>query len=134
MGGGVPSAKFEDTGTVVAGEIATMEMQQQRDFATGELKTWSDGNPMMQLKVVLLTGPVDEEDDGRRAIYLKGQMRDAVREAVKAKNQKGLAIGGKLAVKYVGDGEAQARMNPPKLYKAKYEPPVQSVDLDDEGF
>ena len=46
--------------------------------------------------------------------------------------QAGLVTGGKIAVKYTGDGEpSKPGFNPPKLFEARYEAPKDSVDLDE---
>jgi hypothetical protein len=134
MGGGVPSAKFVVPGDYIAGGITTEpEAMQQRDFATGDPRTWDDGTPRMQIKVVLDTGEIDpmvENDNGYRAIYLKGQMLAAVRSAVRKAGAKGLAVGGHLTVTYTGNGEVIKRgFNPAKLYSAVYEPPAVKLNV-----
>jgi len=125
---GIRSAAFQNVGDTVVGFIARPpEVQQQRDFETGELKVWTDGNPMMQLRVVLTTDlrdPDDPEDSGERAIYIRGNMQRAVAQAVRAASAPGLEVGGKLLIKYVADGKAPRRgFNPPKVYEAKYRAP-----------
>lgn len=130
--GGAPSAKFPAIGAKVVGTIESAEVKQQTDI-NGTLLTWDNGEPKMQIVVSLLTDERDpsiEEDDGRRRLFVKGQMMTAVREAVRAGGGKLLA-GGRLAVAYVGDGEQKTRgFSPPKLYKAQYEAPKASVDVD----
>lgn len=126
---GIRSASFQNVGDAIVGFIARQpEVQQQRDFETGELKVWSDGNPMMQLRVVLTTeqrDPDDPEDSGERAVYIRGNMQRAVAQAVRAASAPGLEVGGRLLVKYLADGKAARRgLNPPKLYEAKYRPPA----------
>lgn len=133
MGGGTISAKFPEIGTTVTGRIAREpEVQQQRDYATGELKFWDDGKPMQQLQVVLATDERDPEvadDNGERALYIKGNLLKAVREAVRKAGAKGLDVGGTLTVTYSGDGEVSKRgFNPPKLYTAVYAPPAKQAD------
>lgn len=125
MGGGVKSAKFDKPGAKVGGTIARKpELQQQRDFDSGKPLTWDDGSPRQQIKVVLATDERDDDDDnGERGLYLKGGLLKAVQAAVKAAGAKGLEVGGKLAVKYTKDGERKGKLNPPKLYVAKYEAP-----------
>lgn len=125
MGGGVKSAKFEKKGQVVKGIIVRKpELQQQRDFDSQKPLTWDDGSPRQQIKVVLKTDAKDDEDDnGERALYLKGGLLKAVQAAVKKADAKGLEVGGMLAIKYTGDGEKKGKLNPPKLYAAKYEAP-----------
>jgi hypothetical protein len=129
MAGGVPSAKFATPGTTVAGTVAREpEVQQQRDFTSGEAKFWDDGKPMQQLQVILATSERDPQvpdDDGQRAVYVKGNLLKAVREAIRKSGANGIKIGGTLTVTYTGDGESTRRgMNPPKLYAATYTPPA----------
>lgn len=125
MGGGVKSAKFEKPGATVKGTIARKpELQTQRDFDKGTPLTWDDGSPRQQIKVVISTDARDDdEDNGERALYLKGGLLKAVQAAVKAAGAKGIEPGGKLIVKYTKDGEKKGKLNPPKLYVAKYEAP-----------
>lgn len=127
MGGGIKSAKFETVGTTVGGPIAEKpEVQQQRDFSSGEPKFWNDGKPMLQLRVLLRTSqrdPDDPEDDGLRAIYVKGLLQKVVQQAVRAAGTNGLEVDGVLTVTYTGDGERKGNLNPPKLYSATYTSP-----------
>lgn len=138
MGGGTPSAKFENVGDKVSGEILNVETKQQTDPKDGSLKTWDNGDPMWQIVVTLQTDQRDPEiddDDGRRAIYVKGSMKyastaKAVADAVRAAGAKTLEKGGTLAVQFTGEGERTNKaFNPPKLYQAAYKPPAQGVDL-----
>ena len=129
MGESVPSAKFPAIGATVSGTICEPPVvQQQRDYTTGELKFWSDGNPMMQLVVTLQTGERDPgivDDDGRRRVYVRGQLKRAVQRAVKTAGAPGLAVGGQLTVTYARDGQpTNPRFNPPKEYTAVYAPPA----------
>lgn len=124
-GGGAPSAKFPQPGTTVAGRITEQpRLEQQRDFTTGEAKFWKDGNPQMQLIVTVQTDQRDpqiDEDDGRRRLYVKGALKNAVADAVRAAGARGLEVGGHLTVTYTHDGQATQRgMNPPKQYTAQY--------------
>jgi hypothetical protein len=135
MGGGVPSAKFPDIGTTVTGVITHIaEPQQQRDFASGAPKTWDDGSPMMQLPVHLLTEQRDPDiadDEGLRAIYIKGGLVKAVRDAVRQAGGKGLEVGGTLTVTYARDGVAKQRgFNPPKEYDVTYASPGAAASGD----
>jgi hypothetical protein len=128
LSAGIRSASFQNVGDSIVGFIVRQpEVQQQRDFATGEPKFWSDGNPMMQLRIVLMTevrDPDDPEDSGERAVYIRGNMQRAVAQAVRQAGARGLEVGGKLLIKYSGDGTASQRgFNPPKLYEARYRPP-----------
>lgn len=129
---GVPAAKFPTVGTTLRGTVLDARVEQQRDFATGEPKTFEDGNPVQQLVVTLSTDERDAEidgDDGTRRLYCRGQMLAALRTALRKANAR-LEAGGTLVVRYVGDGEPSKRgYNPPKLYEAAYKPGV-GVDVD----
>lgn len=126
MGGGAPSAKFGSVGDTHSGPITERPtVVQQRDFEDGELKLWNDGNPMMQLVVTIQTANRDPQivdDDGTRRLFVKGAMKAAIQQAVKASGAKGLEVGGILTVTYTHDGEAKGRLNPPKQFRAEYVP------------
>ena len=84
--GGVPAAKFEDKayGTVIGGTItAEPRMQQQRDYTTGDPITYPDGNPAMQMVVIVQAYEAMGEDNGERAFYIRGQMKQAIGEALR---------------------------------------------------
>lgn len=127
MGGGVTSAKFPTIGTTVGGRITERPtVEQQKDFTTGEAKFWDDGKPQMQLVVTLATNEIDPanpDDDGSRRVYVKGQMKNAVAQAVRTAGARGLEVGGILSVTYSADGVAKnPRFNAPKNFTAHYTP------------
>lgn len=126
MGGGAPSMKFPAIGTSIKGTISEKpDVQQVRDFQTGEPQFWPDGKPRQQIVATLATDlrdPQISDDDGSRRVFIKGQMIKAVREAVKKSGAKGLEVGGLLEIVYTGDGERKGNMSPPKLYAATYTP------------
>lgn len=124
-GQGGRSARFPNIGDQVWGEVVNARVVQQTDFDSGALLFWDDGNPRMQLVITLATQEQeDDEDDGVRRVYARGQMATAIAKAVRATGAK-LRPGGQLVVRYTQDGPAPSRkgMSPPKIYFAKYEPP-----------
>lgn len=135
MGGGTPSLTFNPNKgyvmgqTIHRGKVVSRKVQQQRDIDNGEPKYWKNGDPMMQLQVVLETNyrdPTDSGDDGRRALYVSSPgMKNAIRDAVKAAGAKDLEPGGELAICWIENGEQPANKayNPPKIYKAQYKAP-----------
>ena len=134
MGGGVKSASFPDKqyGTTVGGLIVrTPVTRQQTDFKTGEPLTFANGDPRMQIVVQVQTelrDPAEPLDDGVRGLYLKAQMMQAVRDAVKAVGGKGLEVGGHLAITYVRDEPTtQGRGFDKKIYTATYQLPTAQV-------
>jgi hypothetical protein len=86
----------------------------------------------MQVIVQLKTNlrdPEKPDDDGTRSLYIKGkELTNAIRAAVRASGANGIHTGGVLTVQYVGDGQAQAGMNAPKLYTSSYQPPAVSFN------
>jgi hypothetical protein len=127
MAAGTKSFKFAPIGAIAKGTIESIEIQQQRSIDDGALLFWDDAKtqPKKQVRIVLQTEDRDDgDDDGRRAIYVKGQMQNAVRDAVIAAGADKLEEGGTLAVQYVSDGEPPKKgMNAPKQYKAQYKQP-----------
>jgi hypothetical protein len=80
MGTGVKSFKFDEVGKTVKGTVLSLDLQQQRDLKTKEPKFWDKEKeqPMMQLRIVLQTDArEDDNDDGQRAVYAKGNMQNA---------------------------------------------------------
>ncbi len=144
-GGGSKSAKFEELGDSVEGTITSAELTQQTDLETQAPLFWTDGKPRMQLVVGIQTDGerADDNDDGVRKVYAKGgayevssgsgkSMKDAIADAVKKANAPTLEVGGWIKVAYTGEGKKTNRgFSAPKLYKAAYKAPVQSVAAAD---
>jgi hypothetical protein len=133
MGGGGRSAKFEAPGDQVTGTVISQEMRQQTEFSpngAGKPEFWDNGDPKMQLVVKLQTSlREDADDDGVRAVYLKGGFKapttqKAVSDAVRAAGASGLETGGTLTLTYTGNGPATGGGFPPKYYTANYTPPA----------
>ncbi|MGC1213255.1 MAG: hypothetical protein WA890_18545 [Micromonospora sp.] len=128
MGGGTKSASFPTIGTSVSGRVVRDPEARQQTTPEGTPKTFDNGDPMMQIVVQVQTDerdPADRDDDGVRAIYIKGNMLGAVREAVRKSGAKGIEVGGTLTVTYTGDGEKKrAAWSAPKLYSASYTAPA----------
>lgn len=132
MAGGVPPFKFDQPGDQITGFISQVPQRQHRtDPATGALQYWdppANTQPQYQLRVVLMTDLHDDsipDDSGERAIYIRGQMLQAVRQAAReAGSPEGIQVGGKLRVTFTGLGEAKrSGLNAPKLYSALYRKP-----------
>jgi hypothetical protein len=140
--GGGRAFSFEKLGDMVEGEVLDSRKEQQRDPVTGKGKYFDSGDKMMQLVLILQTDlNEDEEDDGRRAVYLKGGKYEAhegtgqaalmaVQSAVR-KTGKPMEEGGRLAIKYTGNTKAKPGLNPAKLYTAVYKPPTMGIDLEE---
>lgn len=136
--GGSASFPFQSVGDSVTGKILNLEELQQTDLQTGEVKTFTNGQPMMMYRVELQTGLRDGEmDDGVRSVYLKGSKKPesqsslaAVLQAVlTATGRAALTVGGTLTLTYTGDGVAKGRgFSAPKQYSAQYAAPSVSLD------
>jgi hypothetical protein len=139
IGGGAPSFKFEGPETGVKGEIVDQYLTVVTD-TSGVKKQYPDGSDIPQLNVTLQTElrnwdkvkkipevdgkPKDpSEDDGKRRIYVKYDMRRAVGVAIQAAKAKDLTNGGTLAVKQTGWKKTNQPNDLP-LYAALYEPPA----------
>lgn len=131
LAGKTTAAKFEDRdyGRVIGGEIiGEPQMLQQRDYTTGDLLFYPDGNPQMQMVVRVQAQPATSDDDGVRALYIKGQMREAVITALKTAGERVPRKGGTLQIKYLRDEPVTLKNgrpgNPQKIYAARYTAPV----------
>jgi hypothetical protein len=125
MGGGTKSAKFDTIGTTVGGRIVRPPVaRQQTDFDSGKPKFYDDGNPMMQVVAPVQTSlrdPQDQADDGVRNIYIRGQLTEAVRNAVRSVGGSGLEVGGELYVTFVREEpNSRGRGKDKKVYSARY--------------
>ena len=134
MGGGGRSAEFKEEGSGVQGTIIKTQMRQQTDFESGELLFWNDGNPRMQAVITLETEyQDDDEDDGLRNVYCKGQMQQALAKAVRAAGEKGIANGGTLAIQWATTAEPARRgLSGAKQYQVWYWPPPEGYVPIDE--
>lgn len=134
MGGGVKSVKWGERsiGATVIGAIVEqpkavqmMKYKPAGSTAPDEPDFWPSGDPKMQIIVVLQTDerdPSDATDDGKRRLYIEPRMMTPVREAVQRASAPGLAIGGRLAIRWAsgtGQGEGNARQ-----FAAEYSAPV----------
>lgn len=125
--GGAKGWSAENVGDHIEGTITAVNARQQTDPANGIGKTWSNGDPMMQLVFSIVT------DDGEeRAIYAKGgkpdvasgegtSLLEAIKTALTAAGMKGSeSVGHRLLVAHTGLGKkTNSTFNAPKLWKAK---------------
>lgn len=145
-GGGAPSFKFDKIGGGVIGTVVSQRRSVVTEMGSQEPKLDKNGKQQPQLNVVLqtaLTGwkgvykiPTDaegkplpeSEDDGKRAIYIKHRMIEAVGNACKAAGVKALATGGTLGVKKTGEIPTKWANGIPE-FEAKYTAPTASEDF-----
>jgi hypothetical protein len=127
FGDKAPTAKFEKLGDkIVWHKIISVDVQQQRDYNTDELKVWPDtGKPMEQIRLIVATKGENGEEQNV-AIYVKGRMKKALQDAVRRSGAVDLEPGSNSgSIVYVADGEvwfnkAGKKMHPAKEYEATY--------------
>ena len=131
-----PSFKFDTIGATVTGTVKNAQVIQKRNFDTGQPEFWSDGKPVEQIRILLdtaLRDPADPEDDGTRAIYIKGwgdQLR-ALQSAIRAAGATDVLPGGTFTATYTGDGQVKQgqRGFPPKVYQYAYRAPSATAGI-----
>lgn len=69
------------TGTVRR-DVVDSDVQQETQFSTGTPLFYRDGRPRFQMIVPLWGTPTADAPDGEFALYVKGQLRDALTEAM----------------------------------------------------
>ncbi|AJC53976.1 hypothetical protein [Streptomyces sp. 769] len=137
MGGsGAPAARFDHIGATITGYVVGRpQVKQMTDFTTNEPLAWPNGEPKLQLIVTLATDqndPTIESDDGLRRVYVKGQMKKVVADAVRKAGARGLEENGALTLRYVRDGKkTNPKFKAPKEYEASYQKPTTPVAPDE---
>ena len=145
ISGGGKSWSPQNIGDMITGTIVGVERKQQTSMDDGSLLTWDDGSPRMMTVVTLQTElRDDDDDDGVRALWLKGGKNFeaaegkghsgevALAEAAKKAGANSIDEGAKLTFAHTGVAKAKTRgYQGAKLYTAKYEPPRQTVATDE---
>jgi hypothetical protein len=116
---GAPALKFTEVGTTHKGRIVAKEARQQTDYTTGDAKFWPNGDPMLEVVITLDVGG----EEGR--LFARGQMLNAVRQAIREAGATTLEPGGTLAVQFTHEEpNKNPRFNPIKMFRAQYQPPA----------
>lgn len=147
-GGGAPSFKHTNVGDTVSGEIVSMREMDQTHYsgplAGQPIADEKRGGNKKQLQVVLRTElrnwqgcePSKDQDgnpepasndEGMRAIYVRGWMIGAVADAVRAAGAKYPEVGGTLAVRLI-EAHDTKKQNP-KKYDARYKAPAPGAGM-----
>lgn len=124
------SFKGAPVGTVVRGRVVEApKAVQSRNFESGEPDFWPDGNPKMSVVTIL---DIAGEKKGLWAPQ-PSALFAAIKAAIEAAGGTPIEEGGELAVKYVGEkpNEKNPRLNPQKLYEARYTPPAAKDPFDE---
>lgn len=148
IAGGGKAWSPENIGDKLEGTITLIERRQQRSFDDGSPLTWDDGTPRMLTYIELQTAEKDDsDDDGVRALYLKGGRNFepaegkghagevALVEAAKKAGMSSVDEGAKLTIVHSGLAKKTSRSYlPAKLYVIRLEPGKSSVEVDDFDF
>jgi len=132
--GGPPAVKFRDLGAYVVVGIVDVESVQSRDYDTGDLEFWNDGNPKMHPRitglVVSAEGATVGKDDDERAvepgdvvsIYAQGSRLFTYRDAVKTHGA--VSVGDVMRWKFDHTTPTKnPRHNPVKVFTAELRKP-----------
>lgn len=93
LAGGSKSAFTSDSlpGDTITGAVVSVDYKQVNDFNTGEPAYFPSGDPKMQFIIVIQTDQRDDEDDdGRRTIYIPawGSKKQALVDAMRAEEMR----------------------------------------------
>ena len=93
LAGGSKSAFTSDSlpGDTITGTVVSVDYKQVNDFNTGEPAYFPSGDPKMQFVIVIQTDQrEDEDDDGRRTIYIPawGSKKQALVDAMRAEGMR----------------------------------------------
>jgi hypothetical protein len=128
-GSGGPGVYFDKVGAKVVGEIITLPRKVDTEYGERlviELRA-AEGCTASKGKMGA-DGPIAVGDEV--SLWVKsGFMASAVRDAVRAVNGAGLAVGDTIAVAYSEDKET-GKPQPAKVYQARYTPAKAAVSVD----
>lgn len=137
-GGGVPAVKFGERntygqfipapiGTSYTGTlVANLGSSQITNYETKEAEFWPNGDPKMQILADIQTDARDDEDDdGIRRIYFKGQMRTALEQEIREKKTGRFGVGTRITVTLV-DLKAPKTVgyNPQNIFRVDLGPEI----------
>lgn len=93
LAGGSKSAFTSDSlpGDTITGTVVSVDYKQVNDFNTGDPAFFPSGDPKMQFVIVIQTDQRDDEDDdGRRTIYIPawGSKKQALVDAMRAEGMR----------------------------------------------
>jgi hypothetical protein len=112
-----PAFKFENVGDTFEGVVLSVTEIEDRE-PDGTAKTWPNGQPK---KVWVLN--VEPADGDTRAVFVRGNMVKAVREAAVAAKVKELE-GATIKVRFSALGEKKPGLNQAKLFQVRLTPGV----------
>ncbi|WP_280254640.1 DUF2786 domain-containing protein [Nocardia wallacei] len=116
-------------GTELTGYIVAIEEEPDLHFHTKAPKLDANGNELMvPILIVQTDGTTKPYGAGLRKLWVRTGIADALIGACLDAGAKRAAVGGKVRIRYQGEGEPPApNFAAPKLYSATYEPPIEEA-------
>lgn len=128
--GGGASISWDDKkgyvkGTPRGGQIIDKKITNQTKLGTNEIIKWENGDPRKQMELTLQTAErADPQDDGRRRMFIKGDLPRATKAAMKPHGVNDVEIGGWFYAAWVSEKPAsRPGYNDAKVFNAVYAPP-----------
>ena len=136
LSGGAKGHKFEQVGDRITGLITDITVRQATEFGTGAPQHFDNGDPKEQIVVTLKAErangqgfvPDDEDDDGHRAVYVKGwgpQRRAFVEAARKSGKPK---VGDRFTATFVRTEQSKSGGFPAKIFEYS----IQALEAEQE--
>lgn len=135
LSGGAKSAFKQDTpvGTTVSGIVRDITVRRATEYGTGAPLVFPSGDPKEQIIVELQLDagtytPDDADDDGVRAVYVRGwgQQRRAFQEAAKRDGKPG--VGDRFTATFARLGVNAKGGFPPKEFEYRIQPMQAQAD------
>ena len=141
LSGGAKGHKFEQVGDSITGLITDITVRQATEFGTGAPQHFDNGDPKEQIVVTLKAErangqgflPDDEDDDGHRAVYVKGwgpQRRAFVEAARKSGKPK---VGDRFTATFVRTEQSKSGGFPAKIFEYSIQPLEAESVYDQRG-
>lgn len=121
------AVKFQTIGDTVTGKVVSFREAQVQKYGTNDLDFWPDGQPKMQVIIVLETDEEEDgDDDGMRSLYIAStRQKRALLNALRLGGSKEPDEGGTLTMTYTGnDPKSKNPANPAKMYSAEWVKPT----------
>lgn len=130
-----PACAFDAIGATIVGKVIDAPRIVTTNMDGAEQQSYVIGVEVMAGTIINIgkTGERRPAAVGDEAsIWVKrGNMSAELQTAVVRAGAQGVAVGGTVAIKYIGDGQRSPGKSPPKLYQCQYAPPVAQVALTD---
>lgn len=134
-GASYPAVSFEHIGAVIVGRVIDEPRIVETSMDGTAQTSYVVGVEVLQGTIITI-GKVGERrpaavGDEASIWFKRGNMASELTSALTRAGAQGIAVGGTIAVKYIGDGPRSPGKNPPKQYQVQYVAPVVQIGLGD---